>query len=215
MALANYNDLKTAIAAEFSRADTGFTTAVPDFITRGEGFLNRNLRHHQMRTTASVSLSTGASTASLPTGYLSDVDLYYTSDKKQLAKATDRDLVYWGQTERAQPVLYRVGATYEFERPADQSYTLTAIYFKGLDLASDATNWLMTNYPDAYLYASCFEAAVARRNGERMGVYKPMRDEIVLEVNKLNSRTQGQTLMRQDSSLAGRRQFNINSGAYY
>ena len=110
--------------------------------------------------------------------------------------------------------MYRVGSTYEFERPADQAYTLTAIYFKALDLATDSTNWLLTNYPDAYLYSACFEAAVSRRNNDRMAVYKPMRDEIVKDTNKLNSRTQGQTLMRHDSSLAGRRQFNINTGSY-
>ena len=215
MALANYDNLKDAILTEFSRNDSGFVAGLPDFIKRGEAFLNRNLRHHQMRSTASVSLSSSASTASLPAGFLSDIDLYYTSDKQQLSQATDRDLVYWGQTEEAQPALYRVGSTYEFERPADQAYTLTAIYFKALDLVTDRTNWLLTNYPDAYLYSACFEAAVSRRNNDRMAVYKPMRDEIVKDTNKLNSRTQGQTLMRHDSSLAGRRQFNINTGSYY
>lgn len=94
MALTSYSDLQTAIQTEFARSDTGFTNAVVDYITRGEAFLNRKLRHHQMRSTASVSLSQSASTATLPTGFLSDIDLYYTSDKTQLAKATDRDLVY-------------------------------------------------------------------------------------------------------------------------
>ena len=103
---------------------------------------------------------------------------------------------------------------YEFERPADQSYATKAVYYKANNLTSDATNWLMTNYPDAYLYASCFEAAAARQAKDRMAIYKPLRDEIIEEINRLNSKTQGRVRMRHDASLARGNQFNINTGGY-
>ena len=215
MALANYDNLKDAILTECSRNDSGFVSGLADFILRGEAVLNRRLRTHQMRATASVSLSGDASTASLPTGYLSDIDLYYNSDKSQLTMATDGDLVYWGQTGSGQPRLYRVGSTvYEFERPADQAYTLKAVYYKANNLTSDGTNWLLTNYPDAYLYASCFEAAASRQADKRMAIYKPVRDEIIEEINRLNSKTQGRVNMRHDSTLAKERRFNINTDSY-
>ena len=215
MALTNFATLKTAIASEFSRSATGFPNAVPDYVLRAEAVLNRRLRTHQMRATATVTISSSASTASLPTGFLSDIGLHYTSDLSQLTPATDADLVYWGATDSGQPRLYRVGATvYEFERPADQSYATKAVYYKANNLTSDATNWLMTNYPDAYLYASCFEAAAARQAKDRMAIYKPLRDEIVEEINRLNSKTQGRVRMRHDASLARGNQFNINTGGY-
>jgi hypothetical protein len=103
---------------------------------------------------------------------------------------------------------------YEFDRPADQAYTTKAVYFKANNLTSDSTNWLMTNYPDAYLYASCFEAAAARQAKDRMALYKPLRDEIIEEINRLNSKTQGRVRMRHDSSLARENKFNVNTGNY-
>ena len=215
MALANFNNLKDAILTEFSRNDSGFVNALHDFILRGESVLNRRLRTHQMRATATVTISSSASTASLPTGFLSDIGLHYTSDLSQLTPATDADLVYWGSTDSGQPRLYRVGATvYEFDRPADQSYATKAVYFKANNLTSDGTNWLLTNYPDAYLYASCVEAAAARQAKDRMALYKPLRDEIIEEINRLNSKTQGRVRMRHDASLARGNQFNVNTGNY-
>ena len=215
MALANFDNLKDAILTEFSRNDSGFVNALGDFILRAESVLNRRLRTHQMRATATVTISSSASTASLPTGFLSDIGLHYTSDLSQLTPATDADLVYWGSTDSGQPRLYRVGATvYEFDRPADQSYATKAVYFKANNLTSDGTNWLLTNYPDAYLYASCFEAAAARQAKDRMALYKPLRDEIIEEINRLNSKTQGRVRMRHDASLARENQFNVNTGNY-
>jgi hypothetical protein len=168
-----------------------------------------------MRATATVTISSSASTASLPTGFLSDIGLHYTSDLSQLTPATDADLVYWGSTDSGQPRLYRVGATvYEFDRPADQSYATKAVYYKANNLTSDSTNWLLTNYPDAYLYASCFEAAASRQAKDRMALYKPLRDEIIEEINRLNSKTQGRVRMRHDASLARGNQFNVNTGGY-
>ena len=215
MALANFNNLKDAILTEFSRNDSGFVDALHDFILRGESVLNRRLRTHQMRATATVTISSSASTASLPTGFLSDIGLHYTSDLSQLTPATDADLVYWGSTDSGQPRLYRVGATvYECDRPADQSYATKAVYYKANNITSDSTNWLLTNYPDAYLYASCFEAAAARQAKDRMALYKPLRDEIIEEINRLNSKTQGRVRMRHDASLARGNQFNVNTGNY-
>ena len=99
MALANFNNLKDAILTEFSRNDSGFVDALHDFILRGESVLNRRLRTHQMRATATVTISSSASTASLPTGFLSDIGLHYTSDLSQLTTATAADLVYWGSKD--------------------------------------------------------------------------------------------------------------------
>ena len=72
----------------------------------------------------------------------------------------------------------------------------------------------MTNYPDAYLYACCFEAAAARQADKRMAIYKPLRDEIIEEINRLNSKTQGRVNMRHDSTLARERRFNISTDTY-
>ena len=215
MALANYDNLKDAILTEFSRNDSGFVNGLADFILRGEAVLNRRLRTHQMRATANVSLSSSNSTASLPTGFLSDIDLFHTSDLTQLSMATDKDLTYWGQSSSGKPALYRVGATvYEFERPADQNYTLKAVYYKANNLTSEGTNWLLTNYPDAYLYASCFEAATSRQADKRMAIYKPLRDEIIEEINRLNSKTQGRVRMRHDATLGSERRYNISTDSH-
>ena len=76
MSISTLAELKTALETETSRSDITWD----DYITRGEARLNRKLRLFSQETSASVTLSTGNSSASLPTGFLEHIDLFFTSD---------------------------------------------------------------------------------------------------------------------------------------
>jgi hypothetical protein len=82
-------------------------------------------------------------------------------------------------------------------RPVDdrsQAYELH--YYQKLPtlLGSDGTsNWLLTEYPNAYLFGMMVEALGAQRNVEAATLYKQRRDEVLAEAIKLSSLTTGAT----------------------
>lgn len=55
----------------------------------------------------------------------------------------------------------------------DQTYTMEMIYYQSFQALSDSntTNWLITNQPDIYLYATLLESAPYLVNDERISVW--------------------------------------------
>lgn len=159
MSITTYTELRTAVASWAHRDDTAFTDLVPDFIRLLEARLNRELRLRDMEETlASTSLSSGAAT--LPAGFLAfkelrfDGSVDYTLQPKSLEwiRAQDNtdtgDAQYFAVTGTqvvCWPTTGPIRGTYYEEIPA---------------LASNSTNWLLTKYPDLYLFGSLTEAAI-------------------------------------------------------
>jgi len=56
-----------------------------------------------------------------------------------------------------------------------------------------ATNWLLTEYPDAYEFGCVMELAAIGRNVEMAQLYKARRDEVLAEIIQLSALTTGPT----------------------
>ena len=54
-------------------------------------------------------------------------------------------------------------------------------------------NWLLTEYPNAYLFGLMVEAAGQGRNGEMAQLYKARRDEVFAEIIQRYALTTGAT----------------------
>lgn len=173
MAINNYSELKTAVAAWMARSD--LTSNLDDFIDLCESRISyggtapyeseplRILGTEQ----ANEDITISSQTTSLPTGFLNATALYLnTSTKRDLDYFTpDR---FW-QTNAARsgntgtPEIYTYQGTNLIVAPSpDVSYTGKITYNKKLDPLSDAatTNWVITNYPNVYLYGSLFESSL-------------------------------------------------------
>jgi len=59
--------------------------------------------------------------------------------------------------------------------------------------ANTATNWLLTEYPNAYLYGVMTELAAVQRNAEMAQLYKARRDETFQEIIQLSALSTGAT----------------------
>ena len=57
--------------------------------------------------------------------------------------------------------------------------------------APTSTNWLLTEYPNAYLYGVLTELAAMQRNAEMAQLYKARRDEAFAEIIQLSALTTG------------------------
>ncbi len=207
----NYTELQTALTAELHRSDQ--TAKNVDFIAYGENLLNRHLRLAEQEATAAVSLSSAAATATLPTDFLEIQDLWYDSDEMQLVLLDPGKFKREGSTSSGRPHYYRIGKSdILFNQAADQAYSLTMAFFERWDIATDTTNWLLTNEPDCYLMAACYAAHRHLRNWERSNMYRSEVMGAIKELNRVSARTRRMTSVAVDEALVGGRRFDINRG---
>ena len=196
MALSNYSELQTAIGAEIRRTDAKFTAAVPDLIARCEAKLNRRLRLIQQEQVSYTTYDATNTTRTLafPSGF---VELLSLRIKETAAEDTDYIQLRYMAPERFNRYLESQGRPERFtikgqlilDRLAAVSYRIEMYYLKRWDIATDSTNWLLTNYPDAYLYGSLLEAELFTTNDERLPVWKSLFEEAITELNRLDERS--------------------------
>jgi hypothetical protein len=209
MALANYTDLLASAADWLHRSD--MTARIPDLVKLGESHLNRALRCPEMETWASLPTSITDRYAALPSRFLDVValtDAYGGTLEHGSSGAVARAAAV---ASVGRPYAYAVTSQFEFERVSDQVYALDLIYVKGFDLSADATNWLLTRHPDAYLFATLAEAAPFIGDDPRAGLWAAKRDGALAQVMASENRRQART-MRVDPALVGNTSFDIRKG---
>lgn len=189
MTISTYAQLQTAVASWAHRDDTTFTDLVPDFIRLAEARFNRTLRTSDMEATlASSALTSGA--LSLPTGFLAFKELRfagsvtYTLQPKSLEwiRAQDNtatgDAVYYaitGSSVVCWPPTGPIEGTYYTEIPA---------------LADNSTNWLLTDHPDLYLFATLVEAALWMQDDSRIPLWAEKASALLDAVQREDDRDQ-------------------------
>lgn len=188
MALANYSDLQTSILNWSHRTgDSAVSAIVPDFIRLAEARFNRELRVADMEETlASSALTSGA--ANLPTGFLAfkelrfDGTVDYTLQPKPLEwiRAQDDtatgDAQYFAVTGSqvvCWPPTGPIKGTYYKEVPA---------------LASNSTNWLLTNHPDVYLFSALAELALWAEDDTRLQIWAPKAAALIQSLQMADER---------------------------
>ena len=160
MALDTYTNLKTAIANFLARDD--LTSEIDDFIDLTEAEFNRELRIRAMET--SVSFTIDSEQETLPTGFLGVRSFFVNnSGKETLQFVTPYHQFHTrGSSQSGTPRTYSIeGSNFRFAPAPDTSYTATLVYYKAFDSldGSTATNYILTNHPDVYLYGSLYHAS--------------------------------------------------------
>ena len=162
MALANYSDLTTAVANWLDRTD--LSARIPEFISLAEAKFNRNLRTMQMETVSSgLTLTAGTGAYDFPDNTLAITKFKVTADSVYELDQVSKELLVRKFPNNAQglPLAFAIDGNQMVIRPLPDSdyYYELSYYEKVSDLQTNSTNWLMTLYPDAYLYGALMEAA--------------------------------------------------------
>lgn len=156
MALNNYANLKTAII-EWSKRDDALSL-VDDFIDLAESEMYANdvepLQIREMEARATASASTSDRFLELPSGFQSMRRLKLNLSGKDWdvrAVAPDQMIIC---PDTGIPRHFAVTSQIEFDRVPDDTYTVDMQYYKSLDAlsSSNATNDILTNYPQIYLH---------------------------------------------------------------
>lgn len=194
MAFTNYTELQDAITAELEKSgNSKLVSAIPDLIKLAEMKLNRDVVHYLMSTTIVKEYTSASREVVLP----SDMEELLSVAIK---KGTDDDLKYetlpfkiyetftrYYRSDAGEPNYYTLRDVMELNRTADQDYSLRLYYRVALDIATSTTNWLLTKYPDLYLYGSCLQAERFLRDDERLPIWVAFFTEAMESVNNVGA----------------------------
>jgi hypothetical protein len=162
MAISTYTDLKTSIASWLNRDD--LTSVIPDFISLAEAGINRDLRHYKMIERADATLDSRY--VQMPADWMETVRFSITSGDTYRLELVSRDdmLEYRQKTAdtSGRPRFYaNIGDTIEVFPTPDADYTMQLQYYAKTPALSDsnASNWLLLDAPDVYLYGTLIQSA--------------------------------------------------------
>lgn len=177
MALATYSDLKSALADYLARSD--LTDRIPDFIKLAEARLTRAIRSHEMQTSGTIALSSGAAT--LPTDYEEWISCRFVGTSPAVTQDltfVEADSPEWIFRYRPNgyPRMFSVIAGSIEIRPTGTGSVKLYYYQSILDDAislsdSVTTNWLLDKAPDLYLNTSLAEAHIYLKDEPRAGEF--------------------------------------------
>lgn len=158
MALANYTELQAAIATRLHRSD--LTTAIVDYIAIAEKRLNRTLKLLAQESETDLTATIGSRFMALPSLFGSPIALYLTTYLPRIEVEFRLPTEMQVFSDNGPPEFWTLdGLQLATDSPADIAYAYTLRYCAEYNLAATATNALLTNYPDLYLYGALIEAA--------------------------------------------------------
>jgi len=167
----NYGELKAAIANRLGR--TNLTAVIPDFIALGEprlyhGFQDIEVQVKPLRLRAMLAKET-ASLAALPDRYLS-IDRLTVNDgagPRSLEYVTPERFANLAPTGFARVYTHQDGGI-SIEGGTPAVFALS-YYRRFPTLVADSdTNWLLTNFPNVYLYSALIEAYAHLKDDARI-----------------------------------------------
>lgn len=187
-----YQELKDTILA-FSNSPV-IEQSIDTFIDLCEADMSRRIRHWQMerRATGSVSVQY----VPLPNDFVEPIRLSITSgDTYRLELISQSEMMQRRErtndtSGRPKYFVFTDGQIEVFPTP-DATYTVEIVYYSKIPALSSSasTNWLLTNYPDVYLYGSLSHCAPFLGEDSRMQVWSALHEKAINGVNADNEKS--------------------------
>ncbi len=187
MALASYTDLLASVASWMNRTD--LTAVIPDFVTIAEGKLARDLRLRKQLIKSTLTTLTTTRAVPLPSDWLAFENLTILDSPPLTYMTLDQmDMKYPEGGFSGAPFVYTVeGDSVLFGPMPDSAYTVNIDYYARFPALSGGTNWLMTNYPNIYLYGCLREGALFTMNPSAAAQWDGLYKSEIQSAEKLDS----------------------------
>lgn len=186
MALATYADLQAAVADHLHRSD--LTVVIPDLITLAEHNIYSDLNSRQQDALTTLSTVAGTETVSLPSDFINARTLTVTGTSPNVPleyRTPDQYEKEFPYDETGTPRVYTIiGSSLYLAPTPDAVYSIRLVYQQKLPALSGGSNWLMTQFPAVYLYATLLAAAPYLNNDERITVWQQLYAKAMDGVNK-------------------------------
>jgi hypothetical protein len=181
------SELQTAIAAwDHRTGDTSYTGSVPDFIALCEADMQVRCKLMEFETPSTVTITSG--TGTLPTGYVGIRSAYWVgSPNYPLVYITPEKYDDLRGNDSGDADYYTISGSSIFTTPMGSGSLVITGPLKFTALSnSNTTNSLLSNFPDAYLYGSLFQAALFRADDEAAQKWLPLFEKAVGRINQNN-----------------------------
>lgn len=187
MSITTYTELKSAVADFLNRQD--LASAIPTFISLAESSFNRDIRHWRMDVRTSITLD--AQFVDLPSGWLETVKIVNATgegpQELELIPLAEMDERRFASNDTAgAPRFYAInGGKIELYPTPSEAFTASITYVqKPTALStSNASNWLLENFPDVYLYGSLAHSAPYLQEDSRLGVWAALYQQALSAIN--------------------------------
>lgn len=180
-------ELKTSLAEWLNRTD--LTAKIPELIAFAERRFNRKLFVPERESSATATI-TGERLA-LPTDFWALRGIYLATDPRVQMQPVTLAALRDGYSRTGQPYVYAIsGEELVFGPIPDTTYSVEIAYYATIPAlgASQATNWLLTDHPDIYLYGSLLMAEAYLVNDRRLEMWKVALDEAMAELTQAGNR---------------------------
>lgn len=185
-AITDYDTLVAEIVATL--VDSDQTVKAPRYIQFVEAEINRRLFPIDAEVTATTSTVAADNTLAFPVRFRRLRSLTLGSDPTNILKQLSVDdlKALWADASDAKPENYAIADGQFLLGPApDAVYTVTLVYNQGIPplSATNTTNWLIEDHPDAYFYGALGHAEVDGWNDERAAnILDPLFSRIVEQI---------------------------------
>ena len=191
MALSTYSELKTSIAGWLNREDADTIAKIPDFIALAEAKIARDVRH--WRQEKRVTTPVNEQYENLPIDWLEMIQIQITTGGRlQVISAAELQERKEASSVVQKPKYYRLTSDQiEFYPTPDSSYEVAMQYYARVPALTDVdtTNWILTDYPDIYLYGSLVHAAPYLIDDQRLNVWASLYQSAVDALNQDNTKS--------------------------
>lgn len=183
----DYAELKETIADWLMRQD--LNAVIPSWIKLAEARFNRELRTQQMVVRAQATLEPGQQYVTVPGDWLEAWNIQVNGDTPRrltymTLEAAD-ELKRRGRQSSGEPRHFNVTGSQFEVIPVPQNETdIELAYFAKIPALSNQnpTNWLLEQWPDAYLYGALAHSAPYLKDDQRVATWAAFYDRMVEEI---------------------------------
>lgn len=194
MAITTYSELQAATANYLIRND--LTARIPEFIALAESRLNRVLRLRRAELDVALTGVLSSRFIALPSAYAEALAVWILPSGAAVRQELNfvDPAAITVSTDVGQPLAWTIdGTNLGFERPCDQTYAFTLRCLEKYALSDAApTNALLTDSPDAYLFATLSEAGPFLRDADLTSAYEQRLTRAIGEINAKDARSRAQ-----------------------
>lgn len=226
MALANLTELQASLAGWLHRSDVNTTATgagvdniVDDWIALFEAEANATLRLRVMESQEALVTVAGSRYVALPATYLEPIELrilWQSGITPQILRYVPAEQLDQSPVT-SRPINWAIdGTNIAFDCVADAAYPLGFRMLKRFGL-TDAlpTNWLLTNYPNVYLYGCLRHSSLYLMQDARAAAWDRAYAQALQQLEDWQARTNTLATLSVDPALLmgrGTNGFNVFSG---
>lgn len=186
MSLTTYAELLTSVAAWLKPNTTisaGETTLLADYVRMAEAEFNRTLIHPLMETTATLTITSGVAT--VPSDLLNVIKIQMTQAPYNEITPGQADLLAASTSYATNryPTEYKWSGL-EFHMNSPMSVSAAIKYRSAIPpLVTNSTNWLLSRFPDMYLFKSVLNGDTRLLDDEQMAVINARMEKAEAQFN--------------------------------